>query len=64
MPDDAPLVSTPVAARAFGISARTLQRYVRLGLIEPDLTLASGQYRWHLDRLRGQLRNLSRDRDD
>lgn len=57
---DSPLISTPVAARVFGISPRTLQRYVRAGLIEPEVTLASGQYRWNLDRLRDQMRNLTR----
>ncbi len=57
------LVPSPDAARALGITARTLQRYVRRGLITPDLTLASGQYRWNVDRLREQI-NALRDRDE
>lgn len=62
VPDASPLlVSTPDAARALGISARTLQRYVRAGHITPDLTLASGQYRWNVDRLRDQINRLSSD---
>jgi DNA-binding transcriptional MerR regulator len=57
------LVPSPDAARVLGISARTLQRYVRRGLITPDLTLASGQYRWDVDRLREQI-NALRERED
>jgi DNA-binding transcriptional MerR regulator len=59
-----PLVPTGQAARTLGISSRTLQRYVRSGLIIPDLTLASGQYRWDVARLREQINALAgRDTD-
>ncbi|MCO1654158.1 MerR family transcriptional regulator [Pseudonocardia humida] len=57
MPDQ-PLVSTPDAARALGMSARTLRRYVVAGWITPDLTLASGQYRWDVEKLREQINNM------
>jgi hypothetical protein len=53
-----PLVSSGVAARTLGISARTLQRYVKAGLVTPDLVLASGQYRWDVVRLRTQINGL------
>lgn len=46
------------AARVLGISSRTLQRYVKAGLVIPDLVLASGQYRWDVARLREQINGL------
>ena len=49
------LVSTPEAARALGVSARTLQRYVRDGQVTPEVTLPSGQYRWNVAKLRRQI---------
>jgi predicted site-specific integrase-resolvase len=49
------LVSTPEAARALGISARTLQRYVVNGQVTPEITLPSGQYRWNVPKLRRQI---------
>lgn len=52
------LVPSGAAARALGISARTLQRYVKSGLVTPDLVLASGQYRWDVARLREQINGL------
>jgi DNA-binding transcriptional MerR regulator len=60
---DGRLVSTVEAARQLGISARTIQRYVAAGLITPDLTLPSGQYRWDVDKLRDQINSIPRDRD-
>ena len=42
------------------MSARTLQRYVVAGWITPDLTLASGQYRWDVDKLREQINNMEK----
>lgn len=57
------LVPSGEAARALGISARTLQRYVKAGLVTPDLTLASGQYRWDVARLREQINALSAPED-
>jgi len=58
------LVPTPDAAAALGISARTIQRYVRKGWIEPDLTLANGDYRWDVGRLREQINALRRGQAD
>jgi len=57
-----PLVTTGEAAKALGVSTRTLQRYVKRGLITPDLTLpGSGEYRWDVANLRDQMNALSRD---
>lgn len=61
---DPQLVTTPEAARALGISARTIQRYVKAGLITPDLRLPSGRYRWDVDRLRAAINALPVDRDE
>lgn len=55
------LVTTPDAARALGISPRTLQRYVRNGLVTPEITLPSGQYRWDVAKLRAQIETASGD---
>lgn len=55
------LVPTPDAARALGISARTLQRYVRAGTVTPEVTLPSGQYRWDVVKLRAQIDALRKD---
>jgi DNA-binding transcriptional MerR regulator len=56
------LVTTGEAARALGISARTLQRYVQDGLVTPEVTLPRPQrpqYRWNIARLREQIKSLS-----
>lgn len=53
------LVTTPDAARALGISSRTLQRYVSKGVVTPEITLPSGQYRWDVAKLRAQIEALS-----
>ena len=51
--------TTPDAARALGISSRTLQRYVSKGVVTPEITLPSGQYRWDVAKLRAQIEALS-----
>lgn len=58
------LVPTPDAAKALGLSARTLQRYVKDGLITPDLRLPSGKYRWDVARLREQINAIPREGQD
>jgi DNA-binding transcriptional MerR regulator len=59
-----PLVGTAAAAKSLGITARTLQRYVVDGLIEPELTLPSGQYRWDPVKLRAQIKALAAKRTE
>jgi DNA-binding transcriptional MerR regulator len=58
--DASRLVSTGEAARAIGVSRRTLTRYVTDGLLTPDMTLPSGRHRWDVERLREQMRELAR----
>lgn len=55
------LVPTPEAAKALGVSPRTLQRYVRAGLVTPEITLPSGQYRWNVEKLRRQIGAATQD---
>lgn len=57
-------MTTTVAAKALGISPRTLQRYVAAGLIKPDLTLPSGRYRWDVEKLRDQINALADEDPD
>jgi SLT domain-containing protein len=61
VPEDHPLVATADAARALGISRRTLSRYALAGLVRPALVLPSGRYRWDVDDLRRQLAALPRE---
>lgn len=56
------LVPTGVAARELGVASTTLQRWVKAGLVTPDLVTPGGHLRWDVDRLRAQLRSL-RERD-
>ncbi len=60
---DAPLVPTADAARALGISRRTLSRYAHDGVVRPALVLPGGQYRWDVTDLRKQLNDLRRTSD-
>jgi DNA-binding transcriptional MerR regulator len=50
---------TGEAARAVGVSPRTLQRWVREGLVKPTQLTAGGHHRWAVDDLREQIRNLN-----
>lgn len=51
----ADLVSTQEAARAIGISARSLARWAQEGTVTPTLTTPGGWLRWDVDDLRRQL---------
>ncbi|MGI5129530.1 helix-turn-helix domain-containing protein [Pseudonocardia sp. CA-107938] len=50
------LLSTGEAARALGLSTRSLARWAKEGMVTPALVTPGGQYRWNLDDLRRQLR--------
>jgi DNA-binding transcriptional MerR regulator len=52
------LLSTGEAARALGISRRTLAHYAKTGQLQPSLVLPSGYYKWDLEDIRRQLREL------
>jgi excisionase family DNA binding protein len=56
------LLSTGEAARALGLSGRSVARWAKEGRITPALVTPGGQYRWILDDLRLELRTL-RERD-
>ena len=56
------LVSSAEIAREFGVSRRTISRYVKDGHLVPTVVLPSGIYRWDIDDVRRQLRQL-RQRD-
>jgi DNA-binding transcriptional MerR regulator len=57
------LVHTSEAAKALGISARSIARWAAEGRITPDLVTRGGHMRWDIENLRQQLRRLSqRDR--
>ena len=51
-------MTTSQAAKALGISSRTLARYAENGVLLPALVLPSGHRRWDLDDVREQLRAL------
>lgn len=63
MPKPPKLLTTAEAAAYLGINRTTLANYVRRGLMMPTLTLPTGHYRWDLDDIRRQLREL-RERDE
>jgi len=50
------LATTPEAARAVGVSARSLARWAQDGTIEPTLRTPGGHLRWDVAELRRQLR--------
>jgi DNA-binding transcriptional MerR regulator len=56
------LVGTGEAARALGISPRTLAHYAQTGQLEPALVLPSGYYKWDVEDIRRQLRELRQRR--
>jgi predicted site-specific integrase-resolvase len=60
-------MTTAELARALAVSATTLQRWRRQGMITPELVTAGGQARWVEEDVRAQLRELnekSRQEDD
>lgn len=55
-------VPTATAARAIGVSARTLARWAREGKVTATITTAGGQSRWDIDALRRQLNERKEQR--
>lgn len=60
--EPADLVTTAAAAQHLGVSRRTLARYAEVGWLTPTVTLPSGHYRWNLDDLQRQLKELGKKR--
>jgi predicted site-specific integrase-resolvase len=56
------LVHTSDAAKALGISARSIARWAAEGRITPDLVTPGGHMRWNITNLRRQLEE-ARKRD-
>jgi DNA-binding transcriptional MerR regulator len=52
------LVTSAEAAKRLGISPRTLQRWAKDGLVQPELRLPHGQLRWNVADLRRQIKAL------
>jgi DNA-binding transcriptional MerR regulator len=58
------LVTSGQAAKALGVSLRSLQQWVREGKIIPDYVTPGGHARWDVDRVRHELReNIARRHD-
>lgn len=53
---DQRLLSTGDAARALGLSARSLARWAKEGRVTPAMVTPGGRYRFVLDDLRRELR--------
>lgn len=53
MPDE--LATTSEAARALGVSARSLARWAQDGTVTPTVRTPGGHFRWDIDDLRRQL---------
>jgi LmbE family N-acetylglucosaminyl deacetylase len=51
-------LGTTEAAKIVGLSKRTLQRYHRDGILEPEYVTAGGHARWDPDKIIEQLRAL------
>ncbi|WP_369805156.1 MerR family DNA-binding transcriptional regulator [Pseudonocardia sp. MH-G8] len=49
-------VTTTEAAKLVGLSKRTLQRYHRDGVLEPEYVTAGGHARWDPDKIIEQLK--------
>ena len=59
MTDDEPLVTSSVAARAVGVSVRTLQVWTKDGLVTPTKRLPSGHARWRVSDLESQISKIT-----
>ena len=57
MPSDE-LLTTSQLARALGLSISSIKRYIAAGQIKPELTTPGGHYRWSVESVRQQLREL------
>jgi DNA-binding transcriptional MerR regulator len=58
------LLTTSEAAKAMGLSRATLASYARRGLLTPRMVLPTGHYRWSLQDIERQLRELRQRGED
>ena len=61
---DEELLTTSQLARALGLSLSSIKRYISAGQIKPDLITPGGHYRWNVESVRRQLRELQQQRRD
>jgi DNA-binding transcriptional MerR regulator len=52
------LLTSAELARELGLTARTIQRYRREGMITPEFESVGGHARWDPDKVRQQIREL------
>ncbi len=57
------MVSSTELAKALGLSSRSIQRYVKAGMITPLYVTPGGHYRWSVTSVVEQLRK-QRQRDE
>ncbi len=55
------LIPTGEAAKALGVSRKSLARWAQQGRVTPAWITPGGQYRWDLDDLKRQVRQMPRD---
>lgn len=57
-------MKTGDAAKALGVSIRSLQQWVRDGWLEPDYRTPGGRMMWDVERVREEVRRRSRRREE
>ena len=56
------LLTTGEAARELGLNSRSVARWAKQGRIRPTLVTPGGHFRWTVEDLRAQLRELNEQR--
>lgn len=54
-------MSNGKAAKAVGVSATSLRRWARMGILKPALKTPGGHYQWDVEDLRRQLARMQGD---
>jgi len=62
--DDEPYVSSGEAAKRIGVSQSTLANWVQRGWVTPHLRTPGHRYRWQVERLKRELRELGQQHGD
>jgi excisionase family DNA binding protein len=58
---DEELVSSTELAKALDVHHRTIQRWIAAGKIKPEFRTVGGQYKFNVEKVREQLRELRPD---